>query len=1128
MKQLHRAEEAPSIHERRINGTAILAIKDDELRGQIEGLLRRRGYACRDFSSVVLPIQSTDPEAVAPVVFLGEPLLDLTGAAGLLKTTTDDVPGGEAPYVVLVSAELESEATRTALRAGADDTLTIPVTEHELDAKLTLIERRLERERRAARNAHEQARARTQEVIDFTERQAREMKLLHQVRTAIAIDIDLGTIFSTIVDQVAAAFGYRLVSLYTLDEGILQLRHQLGYDTVLERIPIDKGVAGRVARTGRAELVSDVAADPAFLAAIPGLVSEVCVPFFRHGEVAGILNVESSDGRVLGEDDLNVLLEVTGFLNLAVERSSLHSVVHASEQRLRLALDAAGMGTWVWNPITGDVQWSEQMGPLYGLPPGTLSLSAEQWFELVHPDDRDLIERADRQFLRFGNTYQIEFRVVLPSGAVRWLEGKGKVVERGPEGEVTSIVGVTMDITGRKRLEEERLRLVHVEAERAQAKEAQRLITDTLERLTAAFVAVDHTWRITFCNQRALDMLERDAGQPSGRDFWQVFSELAGSEVEAHLRAAAVSQDAAKFDARWPGLDLWLEVHAYPGGDGLSIYLQDVTERREAEAERRRIEDRFRSLVQSASDIILILGHDGTVRYASPAIERVIGHRQDEVIGSDNFFRVHPQDAKRLRRAFVKVAKTPGVSQPIVLRFRHRNGGYRWLEVTATNLFHDPSIQGIVANCRDVTERHEAEYNLWFLAETSAVLGTSLDLQTTLMSIARLVVMNLADMCIVDVVNDFGAADRFSVAHRDPAIERRLHAFREKHPINAESGLGPGYVLRTGRAMLYQQIDDEMQPFWLSGPEESAAVASFGVHSAIVAPLIARGTTIGVLTVASSVAGRFTGVELGLVEELARRAALAVDNARLYRAARTAVEARDQFLSVAAHELRTPITAITGFSALLQREIAARNDPDRVIRFSKRLADAGVRLTSLVDDMLDVSRIRLGQLPLRIAPVDLAELSTRVAERYQEQDLGTRHQFVVYAPPQPCVVPADDDRLEQVLSNVIDNAMKYSPEGGEISISLLGDEDGYLLRVSDSGIGLPVEELDMIFRPFGRAANAVQSNLPGLGIGLYICRNIIERHGGRIWAESEGEQCGATVAIWLPLSGPADDLPLLS
>jgi signal transduction histidine kinase len=487
--------------------------------------------------------------------------------------------------------------------------------------------------------------------------------------------------------------------------------------------------------------------------------------------------------------------------------------------------------------------------------------------------------------------------------------------------------------------------------------------------------------------------------------------------------------------------------------------------------------------------------------------------------------RVHPQDAKRLRLAFVRVARKPGVHAPMLLRFRHRNGSYLWIEVTATNLFDDPAIQGIVANCRDVTRRQEAEYNLWFLAETSAVLGTSLDLETTLSSITRLSVMNLADMCVADVVSETGGQEAFGVAHRDPEMERRLKQLRWEFPLEPDADYGPSYVLKTGKSLLYATIVDEMQSLWMGPSEGGLNPSEFGIKSAIIVPMAARGEMLGVLTVASTTPGRFSEVEIGLIEELGRRAALAVDNALLYRSAQSAIQARDQFLSVAAHELRTPITAISGFSALLEREVTSRNDPERIRRFVLRLRDAGIRLTALVEDLLDVSHIRVGNLPLRIDAVDIRDLVGRVHRWYAEQDAYPDHSFTIRVSDGEFVVLADEDRLEQVITNIFDNAIKYSPQGGEIDVSLECDAMGISLTVTDAGIGLTQGDLDSIFRPFGRAPNAVEGNFVGLGIGLFICRNIVERHGGRIWATSDGAGTGTTMHLWLPRESVIEAAP---
>lgn len=959
---------------------------------------------------------------------------------------------------------------------------------------------------------------RNAQVQDALDRKAWELRLLQEVRAAVAGKTELLDVFRTIVEEVADAFGYGQVGVYLVERDHLVLQHQVGFEHSIATMPLDRGVIGRTIRTRQPQLVPDVATDPDYVSAISGVQSEIWCPFFGGDRVAGVLNVESRSGRVLTEDDLALLVEISSFLDLAMRHARLSTVVRSSEERLRLALGAASMGTWEQDVAAGIIEWSPQMGALFGLAPDAETISVADWERIIVSEDLDDVHVANTSALADNDDLDLEYRIVLPNGDIRWIHSKGSVSQRSSAGEPVHLIGISADVTGRKRQEEERLRLVHLESARAHAEDAQRRITDTLERLSAGFVAIDvESWTVTFLNTEAAHLLGHPRGDLLGRPVVDAFAEFEDTPFEARLRAAVDAQKPEKFEVEVRPSHWTLEVHASPAPDGLSLYLQDVTERRGAERKRQRVEDRFRSLVQYASDIILILEKDGMVRYVSPVIERVLGFPAEAFVGADNVYRVHRDDAKRLRRAFVRVAKTAGVSPPVVLRFQHRSGGYRWLEVTATNLFHDPTVRGIVCNSRDVTDRHEAEFNLWLLAETSAVLGASLDLGITLDALVRLLVMNLAECCMVDLLHETGAPTVAVVGHRQEELEQRLRSYRERYPIDLMAGEGPGVVARTGWPLLYEVIDDDVVVRMTRDRAELAELSAFGLRSAMMVVLNARGVRLGVLTLASTRPGRFGETDLGLVEEIARRAALAIDNAKLYRASTEAVAARDTFLSVAAHELRTPITAITGFATLLGREIVKGNDRSRVERYVDRIGTAGVRLATLVNDMLDVSRTQLGQLPLRMAELDFGRLVHRIASRISEPLVDSPHTLTITLPVEDCPLEGDEDRLEQVISNVIENAIKYSPEGGPIDITLDANQLGYHLRVTDTGMGLPPSTLESIFLPFGRAENAMASNLPGLGIGLYISRNIIERHGGRIWVESAGEGMGVTTHIELPL-----------
>jgi signal transduction histidine kinase len=253
-----------------------------------------------------------------------------------------------------------------------------------------------------------------------------------------------------------------------------------------------------------------------------------------------------------------------------------------------------------------------------------------------------------------------------------------------------------------------------------------------------------------------------------------------------------------------------------------------------------------------------------------------------------------------------------------------------------------------------------------------------------------------------------------------------------------------------------------------------------------------------------------------------------VENARLYeaeRAARESAEAavrgRDEFLSIASHELRTPVTGIKAATQLLLRaQRRGQIDDERQRTQLKRIDGATTHLATLIEDLLDVSRLESGRLKLRTETCDLYALAHEVVARVHA---GHRHHLSVEGAPGPMTVLADQVRINQVLTNLVGNAVKYSPNGGKVQVELEREGSGVLVRVRDTGIGVPAGAIDKLFQPFGRASNAAERHIPGLGLGLYICRQIVERHGGRIWAESAGEGMGMTVGMWLPEQGPTED-----
>jgi signal transduction histidine kinase len=385
-----------------------------------------------------------------------------------------------------------------------------------------------------------------------------------------------------------------------------------------------------------------------------------------------------------------------------------------------------------------------------------------------------------------------------------------------------------------------------------------------------------------------------------------------------------------------------------------------------------------------------------------------------------------------------------------------------------------------VSNARQAASLRLAQRRLSMLADASALLATSFDYESTLRQVCALAVPTLGDWCSMSMLGTNGSLRRIAAAPKDDPF------------LPKEGTTELTATARSGRSRL-----DE-------------------ARRTMAVPLTARGRTLGVLALGLREPGRvYTDDDLSLAEDLAQRCATAVDNARLYEQAQDALQVRDQFLATAAHELRSPLARLKSHTEVLVDVVADGQTPiEQTIQSLHRINSAIDRLSALTTDLLDVSRLR-SRAPLRHQSIELGDLIRGVLAEHQLQ-AELQHRLALELPAEPCYMTVDPDRLGQVVNNLLDNAVKYSPGGGTIQVLLQNAETGALLQVRDEGIGLPAGSAERVFEPFNRAANVFSGTIPGLGLGLHISRQIIQRHGGRIWAESPGEGLGTTVHVWLP------------
>ncbi|OJT19961.1 hypothetical protein BO221_32675 [Archangium sp. Cb G35] len=417
----------------------------------------------------------------------------------------------------------------------------------------------------------------------------------------------------------------------------------------------------------------------------------------------------------------------------------------------------------------------------------------------------------------------------------------------------------------------------------------------------------------------------------------------------------------------------------------------------------------------------------------------------------------------------------------------------------------------------EVEERRRAEQAVRFVAEWSLTLSESLDFETTLAKVTRSVVPYLADWCVVDVIEKDGRIRPMTMAHVDPAKEIILRRLNREYPHNWMTPEPIVRVLRTGQSVLFAELDDAQLRRNNPYREERffELLHAVAVRTGIIVPLTARGKTLGAIMFASAAPGRrYTEAELHLAEELARRAAVSIDNARLYGESQDSIQLRDNFLSVAAHELYTPITSLRlSVQGLLRR--CGSELPEPLTR-GIRSAEAQTRkLAKLIEELLDVTRIQAGRIHLRLEQVELSDVVQDVVERMGETISRANCPLSLHFHG-GVVGRWDRIRLEQVTTNLLSNALKFGA-GKPIDITLSQEGDVARLQVSDQGIGIAPDRLPHVFERFERAVSV--ENYGGLGLGLHIVREIVSALGGTVRADSHPGK-GTTLTVELPCSGP--------
>jgi PAS domain S-box-containing protein len=400
-----------------------------------------------------------------------------------------------------------------------------------------------------------------------------------------------------------------------------------------------------------------------------------------------------------------------------------------------------------------------------------------------------------------------------------------------------------------------------------------------------------------------------------------------------------------------------------------------------------------------------------------------------------------------------------------------------------------------------------------FLARAADLLGSSLDYEKTLAAVANLAVPYVADWCAIDMLGDGGRLKRLAVAHADPSKVAMATQMHERYPDDASSPVHD--VLRSGQPLLMKTVPPEAIAKVARDEEHLRLLNNLSIASLMCVPLTARGRTFGAFTLVSAESGRhFTEDDLGVARDLSTRAAMAIDNAHAYRQATEANRLKDDFLATLSHELRTPLNAVMGYTKMLAMNVLDEAKQANAVKVIERNASS---LKQIIDDVLDVSRIVSGKLRLNVQPLNLSEVVRMSIATVVPAADAKGVELETHLDADPPLISGDTDRLQQIVWNLVSNAMKFTPQGGRITVTVASTASHVEIVVTDTGRGISRDFLPHIFERFRQADGAFSREYGGLGLGLAIVRELVELHGGTVHATSDGPGKGSTFRVELPV-----------
>ncbi|HUC01849.1 MAG TPA: ATP-binding protein [Candidatus Paceibacterota bacterium] len=538
----------------------------------------------------------------------------------------------------------------------------------------------------------------------------------------------------------------------------------------------------------------------------------------------------------------------------------------------------------------------------------------------------------------------------------------------------------------------------------------------------------------------------------------------------------------------------------------------------------------FELILETISREIVVFDADGKFVYANGAAKRsgrikdlgahpVLDDLYAEVEFRDAYGNVLPPDLYPSVRARKGIATRNNLFQFI----NKRTGTAVWYETNAMPIFDDTGkVSYVIISYQDVTEKRAQEDKLKFLVDAFKILSGTLDFNVLLHETAKLMVPTIADWSAIDIVDDEGTLRRLTVVHQDPTMIDLVREVDEVFPPDPDAPTGVWHVIKTGRSEFTPKITDEMLVQGSKNERELALLRRLNLSSIMTVPIAARGRVLGALTLVHAESKRhYTQDDLSFASDFCNHIGILLDNAKLYQEIEIEGRKKERFLAVLSHELRNPLAPISSSLEFLRlKDVKVPEIRNELDVISRQFA----YMERILKDLLEVSRLTSGTIALEKVPLDLTTVVNESVESVRPAAERNGQTIYVSFPGHPVRIMGDRVRIAQVLINLLDNAIKFTPRDGSIWVTLDTGITTARISVRDNGIGIRPGFLPHIFDLYTKKPRQSGDKLNnGLGIGLVLARNLLELHGGVIMAKSDGPGKGSEFVIDIPLSVPQQE-----